>query len=238
MERGVKARELAFQSPTGAEALTHWKMAIESFENAAALSPDSDAANQASQAKKQQDQEQKYLTLLNEARRLRDIAEQKTEGDGVARLAAWSDAQRPIGAALVLYERGEARALSDTIEQKLKDLRAALQDAEQARSNYDSRIARARTAVREAKKYLNPSVALPHWETAANLFKDLTRDYPARADEFTLEQREADENRDKAYLYDKLGIVPSKIEERVQDIPVKPGEKAKVPSKGIEVKAR
>jgi hypothetical protein len=169
---------------------------------------------------------------------LRDLAEEKTEADGVARLAAWSDAQRPIASALVLYERGEARALADAIEQKLKDLRAALQDAEQARANYDSRIARARNAVREAKKYLNPSVALPHWETAAGQFKELSRDYPARADEFTLEQREADENRDKAYLYDKLGIVPARIAERVQDVPLKPGEKPKVQGKASDVKAR
>ena len=37
----------------------------------------------------------------------------------------------------------------------------------------------------------------------------------------------SDENRDKAYLYDKLGVVPTKVEERVQDVPLKPGEKLK-----------
>lgn len=231
MDRAAKLRDGAFAAATGAEAVTQWQAVLQAYDLAAGLNPESDAATQALQARKQLDQEQKYVALLNDARRLKDTAEKQTEADGVARLAAWSDAQRPISAALVLYERGEARALSDAIEQKLKEMRAALQDAEQARASFDARVTRARTAVREAKKYLNPSVALPHWETAAGLFSELSTDYPQRAEEFTLERREADENRDKAYLYDKLGVVPSKVEERVQDIPVKPGEKPKVPSK-------
>jgi hypothetical protein len=91
-----------------------------------------------------------------------------------------------------------------------------LESAEDERAGFERLIGQARHEAREARKYVNAAVALPHWEEALAGFTELGRRFPTRAEEFALELKEVQENRDKAFLINNMGIVPARAPEKTQ----------------------
>jgi len=230
---GAKSRDAAIQSATGVEAAAHWQHALSSFEKAQKLFEDEQAPMQADQCRQRLALEEKYAALLVDARRLIAVAEKIPESDGVRRLTAWSDAMRPCSTALTLFERAEARSQAAEVELKLLALKSVLQSAEQQRQVFDTQISKARHSVKEAGKYLKPSVALPHWEEALDAFNELNRRFPKRSAEFALEFKAAQESHDKAYLEEAFGVIPMRPAEKAQDLtpsrqPIEKAEPTKV----------
>jgi hypothetical protein len=229
MQHGSAARQRALQAATGAEGLAAWREALTDFEKASAVyDGDDEARLLAEQCRQRMGLEEKYLALLKEAQRRREAAEAVPKTDGVRRLAAWSDALQPCTAALALFDRDEARTQAAAAEAKIKELKTVLESAEDERAKFERLIAQARHEAKEAAKFVNPSVALPHWEAALAGFTALSKQFPARVDEFALELKEAQENRDKAFLYNTLGVVPAPAQEKTQ-VP---------PPKGVDTKTR
>jgi hypothetical protein len=210
VQEGAQAREQARRAPTGADALAHWKRALAAFEKATAVWTDEEAKLNTEQCRQRVALEEKYLGLLDEARRLQDAAAAVPESDGLRRLAAWSEALRPCSTALVLFDRDEARALSAAAEARVKELKAKLESAEDERSTFDRLIGKARHSAKEAAKYVRPGDALPHWEDALAGFTELRKRFPKRAEEFALELKQVQEHRDRAYLQQNMGIVPGR----------------------------
>ncbi|MFH0937712.1 MAG: serine/threonine-protein kinase [Planctomycetota bacterium] len=211
MQQALETRQNAAKAVSGAEAVALWKKALASLEQALISLPDADDARaQIEECRKQLVMDEKYLALLDESRALKAAAEMVPETDSVRRLSAWSEALQPCAGALALFDREEARAQTATIQVKVAELKSALEAAERERDLFDTLIAKARYSVKEAKKYVNPTVALPHWENSLTSFQELRGHFPKRADEFVLELKETQENRDKAYLYDNFGVVPAK----------------------------
>ena len=216
MSQGAAARQRALQAASGAEALAAWKEALAQFEKACALQDDEEAKLFAEQCRQRLSLEERYLGLLKETRRLREAAEAVPQPDGVRRLEAWSEASKLCAAALALFDRDEARAQAAAVDGRLKELKTALESAEDERAAFERLIGQARHEAREARKYVNPAVALPHWEEALAGFTELGRRFPKRAEEFALELKEVQENRDKAFLINNMGIVPARAPEKTQ----------------------
>jgi len=217
VQAGSVARQRALQAASGTEALAAWKEALAAFEKATAVfDGDDEAKLYVEQCRQRLNQEEKYLGLLKEARRLREAAESVPEADGLRRLAAWSEALQPCTAAGALFDREEVRTQAAAAEAKIKALKTVLESAEDERTRFERLIAHARREAKEAAKYVNPSVALPHWEEALSGFMELSKGFPKRVDEFALELKEAQENRDKAFLYNNLGIIPARAPEKTQ----------------------
>jgi len=208
MQLGVQSRDRALKAISGIEAAAHWHVAQAAFEQAADAFDEPEARQHIAGCRQRLEQEEKYASLLIEARRLREAAEAIPAVDGVRKLSAWSDALRPIATALALFDRPELREQAGIVESRLKELKSNLVNAEQDRVIFETTVAKARTSLREGRKYLSHAVALPHWEAAVNGYQELLKKYPHRADEFALELKEALDSRDKAYLYETMGIVP------------------------------
>jgi serine/threonine protein kinase len=218
MQLAAQTRGRAQMATSGAAAVASWREALAAFEKAAEILQTDDVAQQVAQCKQQLEAENRYAVLLLEVRRLRETAEAVPLSDGLRRLAAWSEALRPCTGALVLFDRPEIREQTAVVEARLKELRASLENAQQDRAAFDGKISQARQAAKEAKKYLSPAVALPYWETALAAFLELSKRYPQRAEEFALELKECQENRDKTYLHETLGVVPVAPVERSTEI--------------------
>lgn len=216
VQEGTAARQRALQAATGAEAAAAWKQALNAFERACGTFADDEAKLLAEQCRQRVGLEEKYLSLLQEAQRLKGVAEAAGEADGLRRLAAWTEALRPAAAAAVLCDRDEARALARAAEAKVNALKAVLETAADERTAYERLITKARHAAKEARKYVDPAVALPHWEEALAGFAELGKQFPARAEESALELKEVRENRDQAYLRSTLGVVPARPPEKGQ----------------------
>ena len=209
MQEGTQARESAARANHGEDVTVQWRQALVAFERAAEIFPDDQAKTQAEACRERLDMEEKYLALLHEARRLKKTAEKVSDSDGMPALAAWSEVLRPCSAALALFDSPEARGEAAAVEAKVAELKLKLGSAEQERVTFESMVAKARHSTREAKKYVSFAVALPHWEQSLSGFMELSKRFPKRADEFLLEMREAQESRDKAYLYEVFGVVES-----------------------------
>ncbi|HYG75854.1 MAG TPA: protein kinase [Planctomycetota bacterium] len=233
MQLGTQARERAFKALSGVDAVANLRVAQAAFEQAVDILDEEDARQQIAACKQRLEQEEKYAALLIETRRLREAAEALPAADGVKKLSAWSEALRPIAAALALFDRPELREQAAFVEARLKELKSNLVNAEQDRVLFETTIAKARASVKEARKYLSHSVALPHWEAALSGFTELAKKFPHRADEFALELKEAQESRDKAYLYETMGIVPvPSVEKPTEYKPANPAaQKPPAPTK-------
>ncbi|MGD0093494.1 MAG: hypothetical protein ABSE73_26580, partial [Planctomycetota bacterium] len=214
MRQGAAARQRAEQAATGAEALAAWKEALAAFEKASVVYDDDEAKLFTEQCRQGLNLEEKYLGLLKEAQRLREAAAAVPQADGLRRLAAWSEAAKVCSAAVALFDRAEARAQAAAVEQKLGELETALASAEDERAGFERLAAQARHEAKEAGKYVNPAVALPHWEAALAGFTELSKRFPKRVEEFALELKEAQENRDKTFLLNNMGIVPARPPEK------------------------
>ena len=230
VQKGGEARERALRASTGADALTCWQQALSGFEKACVVFADDEAKLQAEQCRQRVLLEEKYLGLLKEAQRLKEAAEAIPPADGLRRLAAWSEALRPSSAALVLFDRDEARSLNAAVDTRVTELKATLETAEDERTAFERLVGQARHSAKEARKYVNPAVALPHWDDALAAFTELAKRFPQRAEEFSLELKEVQENRDKAFLYGNLGIVPARgTEKGTPVLPPKPVENKSAP---------
>lgn len=230
LQLGIDARERAKAAATGADAAANWRVAQSIFEKALQVFDDDDAKAEIAQCKQRLELEARYAALLSETRRLREDAEAVPASDGVKRLIAWTEAMRPCSSALVLFDRTEVREQAAAIEAKLRVLRNSMEGAEQERAVFDGLIAKARASAKEAKKYLSPSVALPHWEAALSGFQELGKMFPKRAEEFALELKEVQENRDKAFLFDNLGVVPVPSVEKPQEMKPAAKDAPKLPA--------
>jgi hypothetical protein len=113
-------------------------------------------------------------------------------------------------------------------------LKKELITAEQTRAEYETTIAQARHSANEGKKYLSPAVALPHWEAALDGFESLVKKFPTRADDFALELKEVQENRDKAYLQVNFGVVPAAPKEFKQELNPTPNVAAPQPQTQLQ----
>ena len=209
-----EAQAEAARAETGIESAAGWRKAVEALEKAGAIFPAGNAEAPLRSCREHLAMEEKYLSLVAEARKLKIAAEQLPASDGVGRLTAWSEACRPYSAALALFDRAEVRFEAASAQSQAEQLKTELKSAEQTRAAFDSGISKARHAAAEGKKYVSPSVALPFWEDAFAQFAELRRKFPKRADEFALEFQDVEENRDKAYLQVMLGVVPAMPRDR------------------------
>jgi len=229
LQLGIDARERAKAAATGADAAASWRVALSIFEKALQVFDDDDAKAEIVQCKQRLELEARYAALMSEAHRLREEAEAVPASDSVKRLIAWSEAMRPCSSALVLFDRTEVREQAAAIDAKLSVLRNSMEGAEQERAVFDGLIAKARASAKEANKYLSPTVALPHWERALAGFQELSKLFPKRTEEFALELKEVQVNRDKAFLFDNLGVVPVPSVDKPQEM--KPANKLPTPLK-------
>jgi serine/threonine-protein kinase len=234
-------QENATKAQTGIEAVAAWRAALAAIAKARKVFPSGDTEAQERACQQGVSQNEKYLELLSEARRSKSEAEQLPASDGVGRLSAWSESCRPYTAALALFDRAEVRSEATAAQNKVEHLKKELITAEQTRAEFDASIAKARHSANEGKKYLSPAVALPHWEAALEGFETLARKFPTRADDFALELKEVQENRDRAYLQVNFGIVPAAPKERKQELnptpPIQANQrKIPEPSSGVESK--
>jgi serine/threonine protein kinase len=229
MQLGIDARERAKAAATGADAAASWRVAQSIFEKALQTFDDDDAKAEIALCKQRLELEARYAALMTEARRLREEADAVPATDGVKRLIAWTEAMRPCSSALVLFDRTEVREQAAAIDAKLTVLRNSMEGAEQERAVFEGLIAKARASAKEANKYLSPTVALPHWERALAGFTELGKMFPKRTEEFALELKEVQQNRDKAFLFDNLGVVPVPSVDKPQEM--KPAPKVPTPQK-------
>jgi serine/threonine-protein kinase len=222
LAQALLERDAALRADSGAAAVEHWRKLLAHLETALNEFPTgTGAAEQLEQCLKLRQPDLRYANLFSETLRLRQVAEALPASDPLRLLSAWSDAQRPCAAALALFDRAEARAQSEFIDGKVAELRHALADAEQARDTFETSITQARRSMKEARKYVSPAYALPHWEDALAGFNALAKQHPKRAEEFALELNEARENRDKAYLHENFGVIPAQPGEESDNPPVK-----------------
>jgi chromosome segregation ATPase len=213
-----KALKKADAAETGGLSLAALKEAQVAFDRAALILPEGEARQRSVDCSKRIQQEEDYARLLTETGRLSYEAERITSSDAIAKLEALNKALMPCYQAKAIFKRAEIVAEIKRLEQQVSGCRTDMENAEKARREFDSRVARARTQIREAEKYQNLSVALPHWEEAMESFRTLNYLYPKRVDEFNLDMKKAQENHDKAYLFANFGIIPAKPEDRLYDI--------------------
>ena len=218
MRQGILARENAAVAVKGSTAVALWQEAYDAFKKASEILPGSHADTEKQLCAQSLTNNEKYVALLDETHHLEETAEKLTDADGVSRLTTWSEALRSCSAALALFVRPEARDKVAKLEMKVAETKASLENAERQRVLFETMISQTRQFVKEAKKYLSPAVALPHWEAALSGFQELIKRFPARVSEFALELREVQENRDRIFLIENLGITPGKRTEIVPEV--------------------
>jgi hypothetical protein len=218
MREVAALEENAASAETGIEAVAAWRAALATLGKAKTILSTADIQAQEKSCREGLAQNEKYLTLLAEARHLKSEAEQLPLSNGVGRLTAWSASCQPYSAAQALFDRAEVRSEATAAQNKVTQLKKELTTAEQTRAEFETSIAQARHSANEGKKYLSPSVALPHWEAALEGFEKLASKFPTRADDFAFEMKEVQENRDRAYLQVNFGIVPTVPKERKQEL--------------------
>ncbi|MEI6233507.1 MAG: serine/threonine-protein kinase [Planctomycetota bacterium] len=221
IKNAEKFMKEAESAETGTAAQLALKDAIECYESAQRIQPDSpDVLHRKSIALKRAKAEDDYARLMSESRDLYYQAEGISTDlyDKSHRLEL---ALRPLRDAKTLLEASDLRVHPEAISEinRIQDMMricsTSIDSEKNALKTFDLDMNKARGFVREAEKYQNLAVALPHWEDAYDTFTALKKRHPKLASNegFQLESKKAQENFYKAYLFVTLGFVPAKPED-------------------------
>ena len=209
-ERLMKEADAA---ESGAASMNALKEAQKFFERAAKAHPAGDAGKRAVDCLKSLRKETDYAKLMSDAQKLAYESEKTATSDCIRKLEAVNLALKPLYEAQVLFKRTELLKEIKRLEDSASGCKAAIDNTEKSRKDYDDRIESARASVKDAEKYQKLADALPHWEKAYEAFAELARLYPKRNDEFNLEYKKVEDWRNKAYLYTTMGFIPAKPED-------------------------
>ena len=221
MKDSEKFMKEAETADTGIAAQAALKDALECYENALHLLPDNaEATHRKQEAQRRQKAEITYAKLMNDARDRFYQAEAKGS-EPFEKLKALDAALQPCRDAQTTLQANDLRVHPEVlaeikrIQDTINTCTATIAAAKDKQEKFGARMSQARVFVKEAEKYQNLSVALPHWEEAWNSFTSLKKEYPELAtnEGFQLEIKKAQENYYKAYLYVNVGIIPARPED-------------------------
>ena len=221
MKDAEKFMKEAETADTGSTAQLNLKDALECYEKAQRLQPENaEALHRKQEALRRARAEGEYAKLMSDSRERYYQAE--VEGsDLYKKLQKLELALQPCRDAQTTLKASDMRVHPEVLAEmkRIEDMKQActqtIEDEKTALKEYDSRMDKARAYVKEAEKYQNLSVALPHWEDAWNCFNSLKKQYPKLAtnEGFQLEIKKAQENYYKAYLFVTVGFVPARPED-------------------------